>query len=186
MSIAAMLSTANLYADVFLYVYPMEASKKARVELSLPVQSPVNIYVFDNKGKLILEENIKKGVTYRKIYDFSNLPTGRYTIVSNSEFLEVTKTILLNKNSIEVVSTTYLHRPYIKLKDNLLTVKYINLTRSDVELSLEDSQRIYYKANLPSDVVFRKTFDIQKLLRGKYWISFEADGNTFVHQFTKN
>lgn len=181
MSIVAMLCADNLYADVYLYVYPFEASKKARVELTLPVQSPVEISVFDDDGQLIYSEMIKKGSSYRKVYDFSNVKTGIYRIISNSDYLKMTKTLKVNENSIEVLSTEFLHRPIFTLKDDLLTVQYMNLTRSNVELSIENSERIFYKANLPSDVIFKKRFDVHKLYPGEYNVLFETNGNRFSH-----
>jgi hypothetical protein len=62
MSIAAMLLIANLHADVYLYVRPPELSKKALIELSLPVLNKVSIYVFDNNEKLIHHEKLEERV----------------------------------------------------------------------------------------------------------------------------
>ncbi len=185
MSIAAMFFTARLYADVYLYVRPLETSKKVSVELSLPILNKVTIYVFDDKGESIHYEIIEKGSSYKRIYDFSELKTGRYTIVSDSKNLQVTKTIDVNKNSIDVVSTEYFHRPVFTLKDNLLSVTYMNRAQKDVKISLEDSKTTYYKENLPGDLICKKTFDLRNLSRGEYTVLFEVNGYKFAHYITK-
>jgi hypothetical protein len=185
MSIVAMFLTANLFADVYLYVRPLEASKKALVELSIPIRNEVSIYVFDNKGELIHHENIKKGSSYKRIYDFSEVETGRYTIISDSKYLKVTKKINVNENSIDVVSTEYVHRPVFTVKDDVLSINYLNTTQSDVKISIEDSDKIYYKGNMSSGAVFKKSFDLKKLLPGKYTVLCEVDGYKFAYDIRK-
>lgn len=185
MSIVAMFLTANLYADVYLYVHPLEASKKVSVELSLPILNTVSIYIFDNNEKLILHEKIEKGLSYKRIYDFSELKTGRYTIVSDSKNLQVTKKINVNENSIDVISTEYFHRPVFKLRDDVLNIIYMNRDQSIVKISIEDSKTTYYQEELPGDLLFKKSFDLQNLSRGEYTVLFEVNGYKFAHYITK-
>ena len=186
MSIVAMFLTANLYADVCLNKRPFEYSKKVLVELSLPIKSTVTVYLFNNKGQLVYNEDIKTGSSFKKVFDFSDEETGKYTIIADSKYLKVTKKINVNENSIYVSSTEYLHRPVFKLRNDILNITYMNIAQSDVKISIEDSDRIHYEGNMPGNFVFRKRFDLQKLLPGKYKVIFEADGNTFVQYFTLN
>ena len=184
MSIVAMLLTANLYADVYLYVRPLENSKKVLVQLSLPIKSTVTIYLFNDKGQLIYNEDIKEGSSYKRVFDLSDEETGEYTLISDSKFLKITKEISVNRNSIEVVSTEYLHRPVFNLRDDILNITYKNITQSDVKISIKNSDRIHYEGDMPGNTIFRKSFDLQELIPGKYKVIFEADGNRFVQYLT--
>jgi YbbR domain-containing protein len=186
MSIVAMFLTANLYADVYLNVLPLETSKKVLVELTPPAKSTVTIYLYNEKGQLVYNEDIKEGSSYKKVFDFSNARNGIHTIVSDSKYLKETKEIKVEGTSIEVVSTKYLHRPVFTVKDDVLRIKYLNPTQSNVKLSIENSAKTYFNRDMPSEAVFIKSFDLKKLSPGNYTVSFEVDGYEFTHYITKD
>lgn len=181
-----MFLSACLYAGVHLYVVPFETSKKALVELSFPILSEVAIYVYDNDDNLVRHENIEKGSVYKRIYDFSELERGYYTIISDSKDLKVTKIIQVNTQSIEVVSTEYFYRPVFTMQGDILHIEYKNPDQSDVKISIEDSEDIYYMENLQGDELFKKSFNIQQLSRGEYTVRFEVNGYRFAYYIRKD
>lgn len=186
MSIVAMFLSANLYADVYLNVRPLETSKKVLVELTSPAESTVTVYLYNDKGQLVYNEDIKEGSSYKKVFDFSNVNNGIHTIVSDSKYLKETNEIKVEGTYIEVVSTNYIHRPVFTVKDDVLSIYYVNTTQSDVKLSIESSAKTYYKKDMPGDVVFAKSFDLRKLSTGEYTVLFEVDENEFTHHITKD
>lgn len=185
-SIVTMLFTTGLYAGSNLYVYPIEASRKAMVELSLPVRSDVSIYVLDSKDRPIYNENLDRVTHYKRLYDFSGLKTGMYKIISDSRYLKTTKTIFVDENSIEVVSTDYFHRPVFEMKENILSIRYPNSKKSEIRISISDANRTYYEGKMPGTLQFNKSFDLRKLLPGEYTVLFKVKNYEFAYYITIN
>ena len=83
---SALLSTVNSYAGDEMNITPITAEKKAKVELKSLKSIDVSIFVTNMKGSVLHEETIKSKSSYGRVYDFTHVPDGKYTIVSNDEF----------------------------------------------------------------------------------------------------
>ena len=87
---SALLFTVNSYAGDEMNVTPITSEKKARVELQRPKSIDVSIFVTDVNGKVLHEETIKSQKSYGRVYDFTNLQDGKYTIISNDDYIRTT------------------------------------------------------------------------------------------------
>ena len=82
---SALLSNVNSYAGDEMSITPITAEKKAKVELKSLKSIDVSIFVTDINGSVLHEETIKSKSSYGRVYDFTHLADGKYTIISNDE-----------------------------------------------------------------------------------------------------
>jgi len=170
--------------DTFLEVIPLNKMDKANVQVVVPNNQRTFIYITDPESRVILQETIKKGSSTAKIYDFSNVDDGIYTLNSKTDQANVTKTIMVENSSIKVISSEVEYKPAFIIKENSLLVNYLNLEQEEIEMVIYNSYNTeFYKSTEGNSQVFQKKFDVSNMERGEYFAMIKVSGKNYIHSF---
>ena len=178
---STVLFAGNAYD--FLEVIPLNMMDKAVVKVVFPKYQNTSIYVADPEGSIIHRETIKKGSSTAKIYNFSNLDDGIYTFYSITEQVNITKKIMVNNSSIEVISNEVEYKPVFIIKDNHLLVNYLNLEQEEIEMVIYNSNAELYRSTEGNSEVYQKKFHFSHHERGEYFAKITVGRKNYTHSF---
>jgi hypothetical protein len=183
--VSSLLVGGNAFATDAVTVSTSSTEKKVKVQVVEPRLQDISVYVADDKGKIIYQEDIRANTTYGKVYDLSNLEDGVYSFTSNGEYVTTTKTIMVEGSSSREVSNEATYKPVISLKDNYLKVNYFNKDQEDIEFSIEGSGDIFHESKGGNDVAYGKMLDVSKMPSGKYYAKLKVGNKEYYQSFKK-
>ena len=180
---SALLSTVEAYSGDGMEITPMTSEKKARVELKSPKSIDVSIFVTSDEGKVVHEETLQSQKSYGRVYDFSYLKDGKYTIISDDEFIRTTTEVKVHWTDIEVLSNEVEYKPIFSTKGSSVMVNYLNINSEDIKFSIEGEQGVLYESAEGSDISFQKKMGISKMHPGDYSANVEVGSKTYSYYF---
>ncbi len=174
---------AETYAGDELNVTPIAAEKKVKVELNSPKSIDVSILVANMDGKVLHEETIKSRRSYGRVYDFTNLKDGQYTIISEDDYITTTTEVKIHRSDIDVLSNEVEYKPIFLTKGGSLMVNYLNINAEDIKFSIENGDAVVYESDGGNDISFQKILNISKMPSGDYFANIEAGSRTYSYYF---
>ena len=180
---SALLFTVDAYAGDEMNVTPITSEKKARVELKRPKSIDVTIYVTNVDGNVLHEETIKSQKSYGRVYYFTNLQDGKYTIISNDDYIRTTTDIQIHRSDVEVLSNEVEYKPVFSTKDGTLRVNYLNIKSEDIKFSIESGNSVFYESVDGSDISYQKMLNISTMHPEDYYATVEAGDKTYSYYF---
>ncbi len=180
LGLSTILFAGNAYA--FLEVTPLNMMDKAVVKVVFP-NDQNSFIIADSEGKIILRETIKKGSSTAKIYNFSNVDDGIYTLYSTIEYGIATTKIMVKNSSIEVISNEVDYKPVFIIKDNHLLVNYLNLEQEEIEMVIYNSNAELYRSTEGNSQVYQKKFHFSHHERGEYFATITVGRKNYTHSF---
>lgn len=183
-SLMAILISTNSNAMINLNVTTNENSKLIQMELLTPSSEEINIYLLNKRDKELYRERIMGGSTYSNLYDFEDFKKGTYTLVSEIENMRFNRTIEVNEAGAKVIDSYYTFSPTFKIDQGELLVHYISDVKDNVDISIDGLTGFSYDATFSSeDMVFSRAFEIDKLEKGFYTMSFFSRGEYHSYDF---
>lgn len=149
----------------------VKAAESKKVEISLSeVVSAETLIIKDVQNIILFSEEVAKGQSFEKTFDFSTIPAGLYFIeVKEAKKVEVTP-ILITETSAAIVpnSSKKYKSPNISLDDKLAKVFVNNFNEDKVSLVLvnESGQELYTKET--KELVSYSALNFEALPSGDY------------------
>lgn len=167
----------------FIDILIMEIPTKSIVQVSAADAVDAFVYITDQEGTVMFHDVINSESISTRVFDFSNLQDGTYTIYSESDFVDITKTIELKDSKIESVNKETEYKPIFKVEDNILKVNFLNQKMNDIEFSLENPTNIFHEEKNEGNFSYQKQIDVSNLMRGEYFAKLDTGVRTFYHFF---
>lgn len=180
---SALLSTVDAYAGDEMNVTPFTAERKATVELKNPKSIDVSIFVTNVEGRVLHEETIKSQSSYGRVYDFTYLKDGIYTIISDDDYITTTTEVKVHRSAVEVLRNDVEYKPIFSTKEGFIMVSYLNKDAEDIKFSIESGNAVLYESAEGSDISFHKMLNISKMQPGDYDATIEVGGKTYSYYF---
>ena len=124
-----LLSPAEAYAGDGMEITPITSEKKAMIELKNLKSIEVSIFISNAEGKVVHEEILKSQSSFGRVYDFTNLEDGKYTIISEDDYIRTTTEVKVGRSDVEVLSNEFEYKPIFSTKRSSVTVNYLNLIK---------------------------------------------------------
>ncbi|MCK5464667.1 MAG: hypothetical protein KAI95_16675 [Bacteroidales bacterium] len=126
---SALLSTAEAYAGDGMEITPITSEKKAMIEFKNPKSIDVSIFISNAEGTVVHEEILKSQSSFGRVYDLTNLEDGKYTIISEDDYIKTTTEVKVGRSDVEVLSNEFEYKPIFSTKGSSVMVNYLNLIR---------------------------------------------------------
>lgn len=179
----ALISTPTSLAGDGMSITPIKAEKKAAVKLESPKSIDVAILVSNEKGKILYEETIQSQKPYGRVYDFTGLTDGTYTITSNDDYIRTTSKVEVKHADVAVLSNEIEYKPIFLMKDNALLVNYFNSDAKDITFSIEDKYGVLYENTEGNNRAFQKRVNISKMIPGRYFAKVDIGDRSYGYDF---
>jgi hypothetical protein len=182
-----MLALASLsiisFASGDINISSVKESSKAIVEIEVPTQDDVNVSLLDPSGIVIHSDVISKNSEYGKVFDFTKVDDGVYTFVTKTGYITTTKTIELENKSISVLNKEYSYDPIVMFDGDLLKVNFLNKSIEEISISLEDSNKEYFKDQGDNSLTYGKMINIKNLPMGEYTLALTIGDKEYKYRF---
>ncbi|WP_346881980.1 hypothetical protein [uncultured Algibacter sp.] len=148
-----------------------------------------NIYIKDNNGIIIFNEQIEANGVYRKGFDLTSLPNGQYTFEVD-KYLEInTIPFVVSQNKVvfdkEKEKVTY--KPFIRVEDNVVYVTKLSLDKKPLNINIYYKDDIYnedieliHSEKIEDTKTIERIYKLDGLERGTYKIVIDSEDRQFV------
>lgn len=190
---ALVLGSASAFAagKGKIAVAPYLKTSYAVISAEPAVDALYSIAIFDPWGQVVYSSNkVENGMIFSKLFDFSKLEDGEYTVRLKSkgnntieEHFVVKNGALLNeKASVEVSAAD------VKIwKDSeFVFISHLNRNLNDLIVRMVDERgTVVYDKSLPAELTYSGKFNVSTLPKGKYLLSFHSGNKSFNYEFAK-
>ena len=161
--------------DTNLSIALAEKSGKVVVHAwNLEADAPATIEVLNRSGTTIYKEALETGKDHKKKYDFSQLKSGRYSLVLSSQSKEVARPFVVDMNGVVREDDTEAFKNFAPIvlerqNDHRVQVMFVNPGKAELTLQMVDSNdHVIYSEKVEGKASFGKSINTEKLPKGFY------------------
>lgn len=137
-------------------------------------------------GELVYyKQATKPSNTYQKIFDFTNIEDGDYTMDLRVNGTRLIKDITISANGIAVGESKMRIDPYFAFANDVLKLTYLNFDQESMNLNIYDNNGLVYESKLGKDFNIATGFDLSSLKAGQYEVVLSSLNNDFSFSLEK-
>jgi hypothetical protein len=168
-----------------VFVNPVLGKKKAIISVVNVPTASLSVIIKDVNGAILTRVSEKNSEYFSKVFDFTNLIDGGYSLEVNINnttkkydfFVEKNEIILKDKHTIE-------SSPYVGVSNNKLDISHINSEKKPVYLDLIDSNgNLVYNNFVSDDFTVLKRYNLSQLRKGSYTAKVTVGKTEYVSKF---
>lgn len=160
--------------------------EKALLDISSYTGETLTIKITDDTENIVYySEGVEAADKIQKVYDFSNLEEGNYTLTVLSDGLSVEREFRKENNTIEVGEEATVLPPTFSVKDDLLRCSYLNFAKKDVKLELYDGNDVIYSKKIGNHFSMTEGLNLRKLEHGSYTVCLTDGTREFTYNIEK-
>jgi len=163
------------------------SSEKALVAISNYAESSMKITVEDEQGRIVYFKEVSEPtVDYKKVFDFSDLETGEYSLSVESDNLTSECPFVINNLKIEVGKETTRIEPYFGYNDGLFRFSYLNFPKENLSILFYDDDQLLYSKEFGHNFKVTEALNLSKLDKGTYKAVLLAGDKNYTYPITIN
>jgi hypothetical protein len=171
------------YGSGNTYVFPVKGSQEAIIHFAVPENSDASISIVDINGNGIYYATVPSGKVYSKLFDFTNLDEGLYSLYITLGNIIDKNEFEVNHSGISLVKTNKEYKPSFSRDGKFMLVNFLNEGANKVSISMRDNLSTFYTEKDPGSFPFEKAYDISNLPAGDYSVVLTAGGNDYYYYF---
>ncbi|OIQ23596.1 hypothetical protein [Lacinutrix sp. MedPE-SW] len=183
--LVALLVTMVNYAANITTLNKDDDSKKTVLTLE-NVKEGQQLLIKDYNQIILYKENISKSGDYKKGFDLTALPDGKYFFELNKDtVIEVIPfSVLNNVVDFKKSEKSKIFKPHVDAKNNTVYVTALSLNASPVTISIyydnAGSKEVIYNEKIKDTMDIQKAFTLDSTKKGTYLFQFETQNRTFT------
>lgn len=151
-----------------LNIIPLD-SEKALVAISSLTGDNLQVTVRDNLGRIVYyKETIEPTNDYRKVFNFSDLEDGYYTVQVESEKMTTEREFLMKYGKIKVGAEKTALEPFFAFEDGLLKCSFLNFNNEKTALYFMKDNQLLYSKEIGKNFTVSEALNLSKLDEGTY------------------
>lgn len=175
----AFANTLMASGNLKVNIVPL-TSEKAVVAISNNTVSNFQISIENSNGEVIYyKETASDSKDFRKVFDFSNLSAGNYTLTATIDGTTTEREFAVEKNKIAVGKEKTAIEPYFTFNKGLLAVSYLNFSEENLLVNFYDNNGLVYSKELGDQFAITKGFDLSKLASGNYTVILSTASKSY-------
>ncbi|WP_299578847.1 hypothetical protein [uncultured Sunxiuqinia sp.] len=150
---------------------------QAVVAISNNAETKFQISIKDEQGDVVYFKETEENVAdYRKVYDFSKLENGDYTLTVSIDDVKGERPFSIDRGSIVVGKEKTLAAPYFSFNNDVLRIAFLNYSGEQTSLYIYDGDQLVYSKALENSFSVNEGLNLSKLATGDYQVVL-ASGN---------
>ncbi|WP_411893878.1 hypothetical protein [Winogradskyella sp. A2] len=173
--VAVMFGTGTIYASEKAdnsptYHYVNEGSK---------------ISVYNESGNLIYSGLVKYNGNLTRLYDFTQLDNGNYTVEINKAFEIEINSILVNNRAVTFVANSKekIFKPVFRNEDSRIIISKLGIDTNEMRVNLYFEDNLIYSDTVKGDQVLNRVYKLDETLPGEYTAVVKANNRVFTENF---
>ena len=139
--------------------------------------------IYDAGRYALYSETSEQLMDYRKRFDLSKLPEGRYTFeIEHGKKIKI-YAFTVEDNHVEISDKiAEVYKPTILFEDDLLGISLLNPNAKDVTITLVDANgRSLITEKMEEKQMVAIRYNLSQLPMGNYQVVVKTDGRTYLH-----
>ncbi|WP_426431762.1 hypothetical protein ACPX19_04560 [Winogradskyella sp. HB-48] len=173
--VAVMLGTYTSYASETLKDFPTFKF----------VNEGHNLSVTNASGEVIFSGRIKHSGNLVRLFDFTQLNNGIYTVEVGKDFeIEVVDLEVKNKE-VRILTETQnkIYKPVIRPEEGLLIISKIGLDTNEMKVELYFENELIHTENVEGSDVLNRVYKLDKSVIGDYTAVIRSNGRVYTKNF---
>ncbi|WP_138432424.1 hypothetical protein [Winogradskyella algicola] len=144
-----------------------------------------NLSVTNDSGEVIFSGRIKHDGNLVRLFDFSQLSNGIYTVEISKDFeIEVVDLQVTNK-SVKILNDTQtkIYKPVIRSEEGLLIVSKIGLDTNEMVVELYFEDELIHTENVEGKDVLNRVYKLDNTISGDYTAVIKSNGRVYTKNF---
>ena len=141
--------------------------------------------VAENGDLVYYKQSTKPLNSYQKIFDFTQLENGNYTLKLKVNDTSLSKDFQVASKGIYVGESKLRFDPYFAFQDNVLKLSYLNFDGEKFSLNIYDKDGLIYKSELGKEFNMTNGYDLSALTEGKYDVILSSLNKEFTFSLEK-
>ena len=144
------------------------------------------LFIKDDNGAILYKESIQKTGLYKKGFDLTSLPDGKYIFELDKDLEISCIPFSVKYGSVEFYKDEekISYKPCVRVKDNLVYISKLALNKEslviDIYFTGHSSPELMYSKELKDTRTPGKIFKLTGLKKGSYKIVMYSEGRKFV------
>lgn len=139
----------------------------------------------DDKGVQLHSEIVSRRGLLTKVFDFSSLKDGKYTIELDKDFEIVVKTLEIKNNKVifNEDSKSVFFKPVVRNDDNLLLISKLGFKKEPLKIALYFDDAIIYSETVKDEASLERVYKLDEKLKGDYKVVITDTKSSYTHDF---
>ena len=173
--LAVLLGTFTSYANTTLEVTSSFNNVKKGDKISVTDADGVVLY----KGLVNSAGNVKK------LYDFSQLKDGIYTVEVNKDFEININSVQVKNNVVTFIesSKSTIFKPVFRNEDSKVIISKLAIDTKEMNIELYFGNDLIHTETVKGNAVLNRVYKLDESLTGDYTAIIKANGRVYVENF---
>ncbi|APY09656.1 hypothetical protein BWZ20_09740 [Winogradskyella sp. J14-2] len=144
-----------------------------------------NLSVTNASGEVIFSGRIKHSGNLVRLFDFSQLKNGIYTVEISKDFeIDVVDLKVENKEVTLLVHTqNKIYKPVIRPEDELLIISKIGLDTNKMKVELYFEDELIHTEKIEGKDILNRVYKLDKTIIGNYTAIIRSNGRVYSKSF---
>ena len=159
-------------------------AKKTKVVFK-EVKKGQQLTVKDSNGVILHLETINKEGRLVKIFDFSKLNDGDYTLELEKDFQIIIKSLIVNDDKVILNENAkqIIFKPVIRNIDNRVMISKIAFNEKQLEVLLYYNDKKIYAEVIKGDAIINRVYRLDENIKGNYTVVVKNSDRSYVNTF---
>ena len=173
--LAVMLGTCTSYANATLEVLPTFNN----------VKKGNSITVTDATGAVIFSGRINFDGNISRLYDFSQLKDGIYSIEVNKDYEIEISLVEVKSNIVTFIyqKSEKIFKPVFRINADTVIITKLALDDPEMEVELYFENDLIHSETVKGNEVLTRVYKLDKTIKGDYTAIVKTNGRVFVENF---
>ena len=148
----------------------------------MSASTEATISIEDEKGYVLLSEEVKRKSSFAKTFNFEKLPVGDYNIIINTQTRVTIQPITLKGNDIEIHTSKrkVVFHPVVRQNGSFLDISWLATRITNVKVSiLAPNGSSVFEDNVKNIFKLEKRYNVAQLESGKYTVKVKTPFDSY-------
>ncbi|WP_397444786.1 hypothetical protein [Polaribacter sp. R77954] len=139
----------------------------------------------DQQGTILYSEDVKTEGELSKVFDFSKLNNGSYTLELEKDFQIIVKSLKIegNKVTFDENAKKVIFKPVVRSIDNKVLISKITFDEKPLDVALYFNNEIIYSETLKGNTILNRVYKLDEEIKGEYKVVIRNNGRSFTNKF---
>ena len=152
------------------------------------VKKGQKLIIKSEEGTIVYKELLDKSGTYRKEFDLTSLPNGRYYFELDKDLeIQIIPFIVQNtKVNFKKENTRSIYKPIVTTKENVVSINKLALNLEPLEINIyydSGNHELIHTEKIKDKNNIQRVYRLLKSVNGKYKVVCTTQGRTFTTLF---
>ncbi|MAG85946.1 MAG: hypothetical protein CMB97_00820 [Flavobacteriaceae bacterium] len=144
-----------------------------------------NLSVTDDSGEVIFSGRIKHNGNLVRLFDFSQLNNGTYTVEISKDFEIEIVDLQVNNKEVKILNDTQtkIYKPVVRAEEGVVIVSKIGLDTNNMDVELYFEDELIHSENVEGKDVLNRVYKLDKTVKGEYTAVIKSNGRVYTKNF---